>query len=124
MATIKVPVQLFNKMCKGVQCMNISEGFVNETFFYQNREVVITGTMSSGVAGYIQIWGHYVTDLESYKGDLIPLDRTEHWFAVCDGKRERGYRGQKTIFGKRTIVFIDEKITFLPKSVELQLELF
>ena len=124
MATIQVAKPLFDKMCKGVQCMHISEGYVNETFFFQNREVVITGTMSSGVAGYIQIWGHYVVDLENYKEDLTPLNRSEHWNEVFDGKRERGYRGQKTKFGKRIIVFIGEVLTFLPLNMEVQLELF
>lgn len=124
MNSVQIPKPLFDKMCKGVQCMHISEGYVNESFFFQNKEIVITGTISSGVAGYIQIWGHYIVDLENYKEDLKPLSRSEHWDAVCEGKRERGYRGQKTKFGKRTVVFIGEVVTFLPLNMVVQLELF
>lgn len=58
---ISIPKPLFDKMCRGVQCSNISEGYITKTFFFQNKEIVITGTMSLGVAGYIEIWGHYVS---------------------------------------------------------------
>jgi hypothetical protein len=124
MSIIRVPINLFDKMCKGVQCMEISDGYVNQSFFFKNKEVVITGTMSSGVKGYIRIWGHYIVDIENYKEDLKPLNRSEHWIQVSDGKRERGYRGQKSKYGNRTIVFIGEKLTFDPLHDEVQLELF
>lgn len=121
---ISIPKPLFDNMCRGVQCANISEGYITKTFFFQNKEIVITGSRSSKVAGYIEIWGHYVVDIENYKGDLKPLNGNDHWNEVQDGKRERGYKAQKTKYGKRTIVFIGESITFVPLMVDIQLELF
>lgn len=121
---VEVPKHLFEKMCEGSQCQNIAEGYVNKTFFFQNREIVTTGTKSSGKEGWLSCWGHYVVDIELYKDDLKPMNRDEHWDAVSKGKRERGYKAQKTKFGERTIVFIGESITFIPVNSGVQLELF
>lgn len=121
---IKVSKPLFDKMCNGVQCANIGNGFVSKTFFFQNKEIVITGSMSSGRSGYSKIWGHYVIDIENYKEDITPLSYNNHRNEVDKGKRERGYRYQKTRFGSRTIVFIGEQITIIPADSGVQLELF
>lgn len=121
---IKVPKTLFEKMCNGVQCTNIGNGFVNKTFFFQNNEIVITGSMSSGRSSYSQIWGHYVIDIEKFREDIIPLSYNQHRNEVDKGKRERGYRYQKTRFGARTLVFVGERITVFPVDSGVQLELF
>lgn len=120
----EVPKPLFDKMCRGNQCKNLSEGYVSKTFFFQNKEIVITGTMSSAAAGYSCIWGHYVVDIDLYKDELKPVDREEYWKEVMKGKRQRGYKAQKTKFGERTIVLIGEVLTFVPVNSGIQLELF
>ena len=63
-------------------------------------------------------------DIENYKEDTTPLSYNNHRNEVDKGKRERGYRYQKTRFGSRTIVFIGEQITIIPADSGVQLELF
>lgn len=120
---VTVPKPLFDKMCDGNQCTQISEGYVNKTFFFRNKEIVITGTKSSA-SGFTEIWGHYIVDIEHYNGDLKPLNRDDHWKEVQQNKRERGYKAQKTKFGKRTIVFIGDVVTFVSTYSDVQLQLF
>lgn len=121
---IVVSKKEFEKMLNGVQCSNISNGFISKTFFYKNREFVMTSSIGSRDSKTTKIFGFSVIDIERYKGTIVPLYYIEHSSEVQSGLRERGYKLQKTRLGSRTIVFVGEEITFIPGEENLQLELF
>lgn len=112
-----MPSPKFNEMVSNTQCSNIAEGFVSKSIFWQKKEYVITGGCSAWV------WANPVTDIENYKGNLKPLSYNDHFKAVDRGTRQRGYEGQKTRFGKRTIVFLPQ-VVFMPTDIGKQQELF
>lgn len=115
---IFVPSDLFKKMKIGNQCNNIENGFINKSFFFQNKEIVIIGGISS------KIWGYHVVDIENYKEDIEPLFYIHHRDQVKKGKREIGYKYQKTRFGSRTVIFVGSQINIMAADNEVQLELF
>lgn len=114
---IYVPSFKFEEMFKHTQCANIIDGFVSKTIFYQKKEYVITGGCSAWV------WANEVIDIENYSGELVPLSYSDHNRKVDNGTRQRGYEGQKTRHGDRTIVFL-KQLVFMPTTVGQQQELF
>ena len=113
----------FDEMCAKVSCQFIMDGYVKDTVFVNGVEYVITGSIGSGNGGTTHVWGHKVIDLHKYNGDLPVLDHLQHLQAVYAGERERGYRGQSTKYGERTILFIGEQIEFIPTDEGQQMSL-
>lgn len=124
MSDIKVPRPKFEEMKRAVACNQLGDGYVSETVYFNNSEYVITGSIGSYVTGTTKVWGHRVVDLHKYEGDLKPLTNNEHYLAVINGERERGYNGQKTRHGKRTIVLVGDLLDFVPTDDGTQISLF
>lgn len=121
-----VPQPKFFEMTQINSTCSISEAGskVAGSTFYNRVEYVITGSMSSGMRGFICVWGIICIDIERYTGALKPLPYSKHQAEVNAGKRERGYNGMIVKKGSRTLVLTGERVTFYPSEEGKQTQLF
>ncbi|MCO6149078.1 hypothetical protein [Flavobacterium sp. NRK1] len=106
--------------------MELSNDKVKKITRISLGDIVITGTMSSGAAGWICCWGNIAVLKEYYKGSIAPLFNNEHSLAVLDGTRERGYIGRMFKHEGKVYVMDSPQITFYPLKINQvqQLQLF
>ncbi len=121
-----VPEYKFLELGEALQVMNLSERKpITKTVFWHNIEIVPTGAIGSGDGKTWQsIDGHRIVKLEYYKGELKPLEYSEHHHEVELGRRERGYTGQLVKYNKQKYVFCEKYIFKQIKKQDIQTHLF
>lgn len=102
----------------------VNAGKVASVETFRGQKCIITGSVSSGAEGILEVSGYIVVDIDQYKGKLKPLKYADHFRQVRAGKRERSYIGMKLQYGAGTIVVTGPKLKFLPTEKGKQNELF
>lgn len=111
---IQVPEDKLKRMATKSCCHLISEKKPVSSVIFKNQRYIITGVVSSGNDGLIELWGNRFVPLESYAGDLKPLTYWEYQNEVNQGKRERGYNALITVCDNARVVMIRPRVTFVP----------
>ncbi|GAB2549634.1 hypothetical protein [Spirosoma aerophilum] len=121
-----VPESKFEEADKMYSAQSIAESGTCKTFFWQNKEYVSVGGMSSFHTGTIHVEAYQVVDLVTYQGALEPLKYNKHHQRQVELSLERGYNAMLVTVGKgkRPVVMIDPRILFKKLEVGKQLSIF
>jgi hypothetical protein len=111
---LDVPAYKFDEMCIVCDAMSLAESEkIKHTGMFDGKEFIITSAQGSGDGKtYNFVAGYRVEVLATYKGELKPLERGEHWQMVELGRRARSYQGRLIKHGVRKLVVCEEYVFF------------